>query len=354
MEQILAAVVLAGLMGMLGQAVRAVAGLKKLNDYADETKQATADLFATSRFVTSLLIGFTAGIAAALMMGLQTIIDVKPDNIQVLLGIAAAGYAGTDFLEAFASRLPKNASLEKKTTEQQQVDQGSTATDTIKTGAARQTTAHAGAVAASEARFMTASSSGAELFAVTHLASSSTHSGTFNRKYNVFFDSLVGGGVYSADPDDLSFGRSYRTNNPGALNISSWQKTRPGYVSITPDDGRGNKTTIYRTPEHGVAAWYCLLADRYGFKSGGSFTLQELAEKYSGGSGAQDYVVGWGRYSGNKLSASTMFDITSPDELLPLAKAMFAHELGSKKGTPLPDTQILFALDCEMNGTLPA
>ena len=64
------------------------------------------------------------------------------------------------------------------------------------------------------------------------------------------YGSLVPGGFFSADPEDMHVPRSVRTNNPGALNISAWQKERRGFVGVTPPDSAGNKTTIYRTPEH--------------------------------------------------------------------------------------------------------
>jgi hypothetical protein len=58
------------------------------------------------------MIGFIAGIVAALSLGITKLLKT-PDDLQLLLGIASAGYAGTDFVEAFASRLssglmPKN------------------------------------------------------------------------------------------------------------------------------------------------------------------------------------------------------------------------------------------------------
>ena len=96
----------------------------------------------------------------------------------------------------------------------------------------------------------------------------------------------------------MSVKRSIRTNNPGALNISNWQKTFPGYAGKTPPDGAGNVTTIYVTPEHGVAAWYHLLTDRYGYGEDGSFVLLKLARKYAGvnsddAPAVKSYIKGW-------------------------------------------------------------
>jgi hypothetical protein len=82
---------------------------------------------------------------------------------------------------------------------------------------------------------------------------------------NTQFGSLIPGGFFSSDPFNHSVPRSIRTNNPGALNISSWQRTRPGFVGVTESDGSSNQnvTTIYRTPEHGVGSWFHLIKDIY-------------------------------------------------------------------------------------------
>ena len=65
-------------------------------------------------------------------------------------------------------------------------------------------------------------------------SSKTAPSGVYNDRYGVFFDTLTSGGFFSHDPDDLGVKRSIRTNNPGALNFSAWQKSLPGYVAVTP------------------------------------------------------------------------------------------------------------------------
>ena len=58
------------------------------------------------RFVVSLIIGFIAGMIGALTMGLDKIIAVQATNgTELLLGLAAVGYAGADAIEAFAMRV---------------------------------------------------------------------------------------------------------------------------------------------------------------------------------------------------------------------------------------------------------
>lgn len=77
--QTLAALLLTGLLGALGQGVRAVAGLKKMNDDAGDSNASSADLFIASRLIINLLIGFVAGIVAGLSMGLTALFRVNID-----------------------------------------------------------------------------------------------------------------------------------------------------------------------------------------------------------------------------------------------------------------------------------
>jgi D-alanyl-D-alanine carboxypeptidase len=187
------------------------------------------------------------------------------------------------------------------------------------------------------------------------MAKKPTTSGTYNDKYDVWFDSLVSGGFYSSEPDKLNVKRAVRTNNPGALNISKWQKSRPGYVGATaPDKSKDkNRTTIYRTPEHGVAAWYFLLSDVYRFKKDGFVSVLVLATKYAGGaangSAVKAYLNGWKKRLPSP--AKDAYKLASNQEMLVLARAMFAHEIG--KPSPLSDTQIRYGIRRERDGTLP-
>jgi D-alanyl-D-alanine carboxypeptidase len=151
--------------------------------------------------------------------------------------------------------------------------------------------------------------------------------------------------------------RSIRTNNPGALNISAWQRSFPGFVGETQPDGAGNRTTIYVTPEHGIAAWYHLLTNRYGFGENGSFVLRDLARRYAGvpshtHPAAQSYIAGWRRRSGNVLSGTSQIRLDDDDDMVLLGKGMFGHEIGA--ASPLQDGQITNALALKRSGTLPA
>ena len=172
---------------------------------------------------------------------------------------------------------------------------------------------------------------------------------------DVQFASLVPKGFYSDNPNDHSVPRAIRTNNPGALNISSWQKTRPGFVGVTEPDQSGNRTTIYRTPEHGVAAWFHLLGVIYGLGSKPNFRIGELAQRYAGmdsGAEVDAYITGWSGHSHGTIAAQTDISLADDTQALNLARAMFWHEAG--KDTPLHNDQITYSVIHERDGTLPA
>jgi hypothetical protein len=99
-------IALGALMGFLGQAIRVIVGLKKTKDQAAALQQAFTEMFEPSTLLISLLIGVVAGVLAALM-------TLKPEaaiSPETLLGLAAAGYSGADFIEGFVSRyLPSGA-----------------------------------------------------------------------------------------------------------------------------------------------------------------------------------------------------------------------------------------------------
>ncbi len=178
----------------------------------------------------------------------------------------------------------------------------------------------------------------------------------FNESYNAHFRSLVPHGFFSSDPDDLNVRRSVRTNNPGALNISNWQKSFAGFVGLTPEDRAGNRTSIYVTPEHGVAAWYKLLTEIYGYGTNEKFSLSELAIRYSGADSRHDkavdnYLKAWSYWSNGDLRDSSTIFFGDFDQLLMLAKSMFAHEAGFP--TPLLESQISEGIKLYRSGLLP-
>jgi hypothetical protein len=103
--ELLVALSVGGLLGLAGQGVRAVAGLKKMSDDAQNKGVAPRDMFSPSWFFVSLAVGFIAGVIASLTLGISNLVSFDSNNTQLPLGIMAAGYTGTDFVEAFASRI---------------------------------------------------------------------------------------------------------------------------------------------------------------------------------------------------------------------------------------------------------
>lgn len=93
----------AALIGAGGQGARVIIGIKKLNDAASAQAAAgiqTGDLLVASKLLVSLAIGAIAGgLAAATTMDPRA--GLTGDQIA---GLAAAGYAGADFIEGLITR----------------------------------------------------------------------------------------------------------------------------------------------------------------------------------------------------------------------------------------------------------
>lgn len=103
---LLTALAVAGLMGMVGQGARTVVGLKKLYDANAMQLPGQQDAFMASRLVISLMIGLIAGVLAAIALGIENLAGEGGVTVQTLLGLAAAGYAGADFVEGFIAKTP--------------------------------------------------------------------------------------------------------------------------------------------------------------------------------------------------------------------------------------------------------
>ncbi|MCQ9376082.1 hypothetical protein NMQ14_17680 [Methyloversatilis sp. XJ19-13] len=90
--------------GAIGQAVRVIAGMKKLGEEAGSIEKMRV-AFVPQQFVVSLLIGAAAGALAAIGLSPPGDESVPAEVITTLIG---AGYAGADFIEAFMRKaLPK-------------------------------------------------------------------------------------------------------------------------------------------------------------------------------------------------------------------------------------------------------
>ena len=92
-----------GLMGMLGQGLRAAIGLKKLKDTTGNDGASFSASFSASRFYTSLFMGFLTGALTAFLISEPSMKLTLTK--EVLVGLMAAGYAGTDTLEGLANKL---------------------------------------------------------------------------------------------------------------------------------------------------------------------------------------------------------------------------------------------------------
>lgn len=97
---------LGAMMGALGQAIRGIVGLKKVNDAVSNTNTTVAEVIEPSRLVTSLVIGAIAGSLASVSL-IDNINAIASAQIVALLG---AGYSGADFIEGFMSRVTPSAS----------------------------------------------------------------------------------------------------------------------------------------------------------------------------------------------------------------------------------------------------
>ena len=92
---------LGGAVGALGQGMRAIVGLKKVHDATSTLETPMRSALALDRLFISLAIGFVAGALAA--TGLLS--DLSQVTTQQIFALAAAGYAGADFVEGFMSRV---------------------------------------------------------------------------------------------------------------------------------------------------------------------------------------------------------------------------------------------------------
>jgi len=96
---------LGGLLGAVGQGIRALAGLKKLS--ASKEAGDTSN-FDPARLLVSLLLGFIAGTLG--MVGIFYSGSYEPNNVQkVILPLIGIGYSGTDFIESFLTKYVSQA-----------------------------------------------------------------------------------------------------------------------------------------------------------------------------------------------------------------------------------------------------
>jgi len=100
---------LGGFLGIVGQSVRVIVGLKKLYEDSQQSSKSFNQVFQTKQLLVSLLIGFIAGV-----LGMLSMLQFDAGKVPVILNKAlviqllAVGYAGTDFIEGFVKKyLPR-------------------------------------------------------------------------------------------------------------------------------------------------------------------------------------------------------------------------------------------------------
>jgi hypothetical protein len=96
-------IILGIVLGMIGQSIRAIVGVKKSSDEASFSEKAFKDWFEAKRLVFGLVIGASSGALAAIsQLG-------SPIDQQLLITIVASGYAGADFIEGFMrTKVPRS------------------------------------------------------------------------------------------------------------------------------------------------------------------------------------------------------------------------------------------------------
>jgi H+/Cl- antiporter ClcA len=99
--KILSVILLGALLGIVGQMVRVLVGLKKLKD-ASETKADFDDQFDLKKLVLSLLYASIIGLVAGVLMAVDSLDKVWDRS--TILAVIAAGYAGVDFIEGFLGK----------------------------------------------------------------------------------------------------------------------------------------------------------------------------------------------------------------------------------------------------------
>lgn len=105
-QEILLQLLLGGLLGFAGQGIRVAIGLIKQSDKAQLAGTTLRATFDAKRLSTSLLIGFVAGVLAMIgFTDFDKALNTATGSVkETIMGVIAAGYAGTDFIEGFMKK----------------------------------------------------------------------------------------------------------------------------------------------------------------------------------------------------------------------------------------------------------
>jgi hypothetical protein len=99
---VLGTLLLAAFLGIVGQLIRIVAGLKKESDRAKAANQPFGERFSAPQLWISLGISLAVGAIAGVLSALQAT-DIQSSK-GAMLALIGAGYSGTDFIEAFMKK----------------------------------------------------------------------------------------------------------------------------------------------------------------------------------------------------------------------------------------------------------
>lgn len=104
-------IILGGILGMLGQIIRVLVGLRKMAKRNEE--------YEASRMFISIVIGFTAGALGIIMLHFQKQL-AKTISAKDIILLISTGYAGVDFIEGFfRTMIKKTISIEDSTSSTQ-------------------------------------------------------------------------------------------------------------------------------------------------------------------------------------------------------------------------------------------
>lgn len=92
-------ILLGTILGIIGQLIRVVVGVKKKYDEAEKEGKSFNDTFETNRLFISIGIAIVVGAIA----GALGVIQYAGADLtrEILVTVIAVGYAGTDFIEGF-------------------------------------------------------------------------------------------------------------------------------------------------------------------------------------------------------------------------------------------------------------
>lgn len=105
-------ILIGAILGMVGQGLRVMVGMKKVGDEAAKLGTTQKDLFQTKQMVFSLFIAFAIGAVAGVLAAVS-----KTDGVfdkSTITAFIAAGYAGTDFIEGFIRKNSITPATDKK------------------------------------------------------------------------------------------------------------------------------------------------------------------------------------------------------------------------------------------------